>query len=166
MRKSTKKYIACGVLIIVGLGLCIGGIFMPPLLIAGVPIFTGGLSILAAIIEDNDKIAINTTINNFRGRSPRNADYDGANTFRTRYHLGAAGKSKINLWASKLRETFNRTPSQFKEREPTVVSFSNSYYSNDGSSNDNSEDYVTTYSDEMAMEEGEERRSATTLDNS
>lgn len=57
--KKTKEKIAFTVLIITGIGLCIGGIWFPPLLVIGGPMIAGGLAILSNYLQDKDRFTIN-----------------------------------------------------------------------------------------------------------
>ncbi len=59
------KFVASIFLIVIGFGLCIGGIFLPPLLAIGVPLLTTGLSMLATTDENKEKIL--TALNSRRG---------------------------------------------------------------------------------------------------
>ena len=61
-----KEKILCACLMVSGIALCVGGIFVPMLLVAGAAVLSGGLALLINIIHDKEKIAVNNpTINNF-----------------------------------------------------------------------------------------------------
>ncbi len=91
MAKDTLKYIASFVLITLGLALCVAGIFVTPLLAMGVPVLTGGLSLLVALAAQKESIVI------FRSRrSPRAQPEENRAvevdppvvTFSNNYHVG------------------------------------------------------------------------------
>ena len=59
MLKKTKEKIVAVVLLVGGLGLCIGGIFMPPLLVLGGGLLAGALAVISNILQDKDRITVN-----------------------------------------------------------------------------------------------------------
>lgn len=66
--KRLGEKVICGLMLVVGTGLCIGGIFIPFLMVFGAPMVAAGLGLFANIVHDNnnDKVALNNpTINNF-----------------------------------------------------------------------------------------------------
>lgn len=74
MKRKLKKRIVGTVLFVVGVGFCIGGVFLPPLLIPGAAIIGSGLTMLGdsflekeqhQVIEENIQVqmAPNSTIN-------------------------------------------------------------------------------------------------------
>ena len=60
MLKRTKEEIACAILVIGGIAVCIGGFFLAPLLVLGGAMIAGGLTLLANILQENDRLTINT----------------------------------------------------------------------------------------------------------
>lgn len=57
----------CGILLLSGLGICIAGIFIPPLLVLGGALLAGGLTIGANILQNKDRITVN---NNYSVGTP------------------------------------------------------------------------------------------------
>lgn len=119
MKKGTKQKLMCAVLIISGIALIVGGVFLSPLLIPGVPIFAGGLAVAASIYEDKDKVAFHTTINNIHNHEAQ----DGVsmpNVIKTKmsssskYSFSESARGRIEIWASALREVFAKAPKEVK----------------------------------------------------
>lgn len=128
MTRNEKQRLSCAVLLIVGLGLIIGGAFIPVLLIPGVPVFVGGLGVLAAIVEDKDKIAFNTTINNIN-------NYDGeiqstrTERIRAKFNFGPSVGQRIGEWNDKLRDLFATAPKELglTGNDAPVLTFTHNY---------------------------------------
>lgn len=49
----------CAILVASGLGMCIAGIFIPPLLVLGAALLAGGLTVGANILHNKDRITVN-----------------------------------------------------------------------------------------------------------
>ena len=67
MLKRTKEEIACAILVIGGIAVCIGGFFLAPLLVLGGAMIAGGLTVLSNMLQENDRLNI---INNNYGAIP------------------------------------------------------------------------------------------------
>lgn len=64
--KKLLEKIICALMLSVGIGLCIGGLFVPFLMVFGAPLVASGLGLFANIVHDNEKIHVSSpTINNF-----------------------------------------------------------------------------------------------------
>ncbi len=144
MNKRTKQKIVCVVLLALGAGLIIGGAFFAPLLIPGVPIFVGGLGVAASIVEDKDKIAFNTTINNIHNHecaehraSSAAASTPGpmlahteTQTINSTYNFSASARMRIDSWNSRLRDLFAKAPKEMSNQEGQVppLMFTHNYH--------------------------------------
>jgi len=130
MTRHTKQRLACIALLAVGLGLIIGGIFLPALLIAGVPIFVGGLGVLAAIVEDKDKIAFHTTINNINNYSGNGKQTVESERVAAIFNLGPSAAERINTWTNMMRDLLATAPSemQLTGNNAPVLTFTHNYH--------------------------------------
>lgn len=61
--KAKKQKILCCLLLSAGIGLCIGGIFLPILLVFGVPLLSAGLAVAADIYDDKTRNTITNVYN-------------------------------------------------------------------------------------------------------
>lgn len=59
MKKKDKEKAVAVVLLVSGLGLCIAGIFLPPLLVLGGGLLAGALAVIGNILQDKDGITVN-----------------------------------------------------------------------------------------------------------
>lgn len=59
MTKKDKEKAAAIILLLSGLGLCIAGIFIPPLLVLGGGLLAGALAVISNILQDKDRITVN-----------------------------------------------------------------------------------------------------------
>lgn len=86
LTKKTKEKIAFTILIGGGIGLCIGGIWFPPLLVMGGPMIAGGLAILSNYLQDKDRFTIN---NNYGDIEAANVKYDKTGSITPKQKLAA-----------------------------------------------------------------------------
>lgn len=108
MKSSTKKKLACGLLLAVGLGLVIGGAFFPPLLTAGVPILSTALGIFTHLMKKQEAATQEST-------PPANPPQD-EEMFTRFKHFVVRENAKILTAVSKLivQATLHKEPKQDK----------------------------------------------------
>lgn len=59
MNKKNREKLVAAVLLVSGLGLCIAGIFVPPLLVLGGGLLAGAMAVIGNILQDKDRITVN-----------------------------------------------------------------------------------------------------------
>lgn len=94
--KKTKEKIAFVLLISGGIGLCIGGMWLPPLLVMGAPMLAGGLAILSNYLQDKDRFTIN---NNYGDIEAPKMTYDDSVSIAPKQRLAALFAFKNSKYA-------------------------------------------------------------------
>lgn len=97
LTKKTKEKIAFTILISGGIGLCIGGIWFPPLLVMGGPMIAGGLAILSNYLQDKDRFTINNNYGDIKSPNMTYSDTDRASPRQRLAALFAFKSSKYTM---------------------------------------------------------------------
>lgn len=71
MTPKNKERIVCALLFAAGIALCGASFVMPPLAVLGAGLLAGGLTVLANILQDKDRITVNNNYTNYRVLEPK-----------------------------------------------------------------------------------------------
>lgn len=66
MTSKNKERLICGLLFAAGIALCGAAFLVPPLAVLGAGFLAGGLSVLANILQDKDRITVNNNYSNYQ----------------------------------------------------------------------------------------------------